>query len=223
VLLAEDLLLLLTDDTRGRLTARGDVVGFMLAGANLVELVLMGRVDGRLIVRDPAPTDDAVLDAALQDVIEGRGALSAVKLTTQRAKKLKETLYGRLVSRGMVRHERFLGLDRWPGQGSDHKVELRQRVIQALVEQRTPDTRTAALIALLHAIKHEPKIIYPRYARLSRIVDWVGLTPTHRRLIARGEEIANSHWAPEAMRDTIARIVEAIRYQAEWTRQDGGA
>jgi Golgi phosphoprotein 3 (GPP34) len=218
VLLAEDLLLLLTDDRRGTMTTRGDVVAIMLTGANLVELALMGRVEGRLRVRDPAPTDDAVLDATLQDVIASNGSSRPVlALKRQRAKKLRGTLYGRLVNRGMVRHEKGLFLECWPDQGSGHKVELRRRVIQALVEQTTPDTRTAALIALLHTIKHEPKIIDPGYAMSSRIVDWVGLTRAHRELIARGEEIANSNWAPEAMRYTIAGIIEATKRQAEWT------
>ncbi len=122
VLIAEDFLLLLSDDTSGRLSARGDVLGIMLAGANLVELALMGRVDlarvvkpvrfegmpwddkvnDRLFVRDPSPTDDAVLDAALQDVIASQGKLSVIRLPRQRAKNLQETLYERLVSGGMV-------------------------------------------------------------------------------------------------------------------------
>ena len=61
------------------------------------------------------------------------------------------------------------------GQDSGHKVEVRRRVIQALVYRTTPDTRSAALIALLHTIRHEPKIIYPRYAMWSQMVDWPGL------------------------------------------------
>jgi Golgi phosphoprotein 3 (GPP34) len=75
VLIAEDLLLLVTDDASGRLSAPVAQVDAGLGGANLVELTLMGKVDlsgagdagkpGRIIVRDPSPTGDAVLDAAL--------------------------------------------------------------------------------------------------------------------------------------------------------------
>jgi hypothetical protein len=43
LLLAEDLLLLLTDD-RGRLSAPSAEVDVLLVGANLVELALMGKV-----------------------------------------------------------------------------------------------------------------------------------------------------------------------------------
>jgi Golgi phosphoprotein 3 (GPP34) len=98
VLIAEDVLLLLTDDTSGRLsTARsGDAaveVEILLTGANLVELALMRRVDisrevkpirilgiwwddrrvDGPIVCDPSPTGDAVLDTALQIINRCQG------------------------------------------------------------------------------------------------------------------------------------------------------
>ena len=64
MLLAEDLLLLVTDDASGRLAAcLASQVDAGLGGANLVELTLLGKVDitgeqdqgkpGRIIVRDP--------------------------------------------------------------------------------------------------------------------------------------------------------------------------
>jgi hypothetical protein len=45
VLLAEDLLLLVTDDASGRLSAPADQVDAGLGGANLVELTLRNKVD----------------------------------------------------------------------------------------------------------------------------------------------------------------------------------
>src|SRR5215472_16621620 len=45
MLLAEDLLLLVTDDASGRLTADGVQVDAGLGGANLVELTLLGKVE----------------------------------------------------------------------------------------------------------------------------------------------------------------------------------
>ena len=65
MLLAEDLLLLLTDDATGRLSVSGEPANAGLGGANLAELTLRGQVDvsgdqdpgrrGRIIVRDPSP------------------------------------------------------------------------------------------------------------------------------------------------------------------------
>ena len=137
MLIAEDLLLLLTDDTSGRLSTYGAVAEILLTGANLVELALMGRVDisravepirflgipwdkrsvDRLIVRDPSSTGDAVLDATLQIATRGQGNLAWV--IRQRGKNLQMTLYKQLVRSGMIRHEQRTILavamvDRWP-------------------------------------------------------------------------------------------------------------
>jgi uncharacterized membrane protein YgcG len=217
VLIAEDLLLLLTDDTKGRLSTRGDLAGILLAGATLVELALMGRVDispepVRLIVRDRSPTGDAVLDATLETVIRWQGPPIHViqAVIGQSGQNMRKTLYERLVGTGTVRYERRRILrDRWPAQDSRHKVEMRGRVIQALVEQTTPDTRSAALIALLHTIRHEPELVDTRNYGMSE------------QLIARGEQIANSNWAPEAVHDSIDAIIAATRQRVLATRQSG--
>jgi Golgi phosphoprotein 3 (GPP34) len=207
VLLAEDLLLLLTDDTKGRLSARAVEVDILLAGANLAELALMGRVDispepVRLIVRDRSPTGDAVLDETLETVTRWQGPpIHVIQAVIGRSDKTgRTTLYERLVSMGTVRYERRRILrDRWPAQDSRHKVEMRGRVIQALVEQTTPDPRSAALIALLHTIQHEPELVDTRNYGISE------------QLIARGAQIANSNWAPEAIRHSIDAIIAATR------------
>ena len=228
MLLAEDLLLLLTDDTSGRLSAWEVKVDFLLAGANLVELALMGRVEGsrevkpirflginwqvdRLVVRDPSPTGDAVLDAALQIAIRSKGRLLwAIQKSRMN---LNWTLYMRLVSSGMVRDEStsLLGRDRWPVQDSRHIAEVRRPVIEALVGQTTPDTRSAALIALLHTIRHEPTIVGVGHrAEISRLIE------------RRGTVIARSSWAPEAVRDSIDAIIATTGKQARLAGEGGG-
>jgi aminopeptidase N len=75
---------------------------------------------------------------------------------------------------------------------------VRQLVTQALVQQTAPDARTAALIALLHALKCEHKIIDPRPYQLSR-----------QQLRARAEEIAKANWASEAVRTVISEMAAA--------------
>jgi Golgi phosphoprotein 3 (GPP34) len=152
MLLAEDLLLLVTDDDSGRLSVPGVQADAGLGGANLVELTLLGKVDvageqdpgkpGRIIVRDPSPPGDEVLDAALQ---------------------------------------------------------TRQLVTQALVQPSAPDERTAALIALLHALKCEHKVVDPRPYQLSR-----------RQLRARAAEVAQGNWASEAVRKAIDEMMAAV-------------
>ena len=87
MLLAEDLLLLLTDDDSGKLAASGAEVDVALGGALLVELALMERVDiagpdesvreGRLLVRNPGPTGDGLLDETLAAVGDDGGQEAA--------------------------------------------------------------------------------------------------------------------------------------------------
>lgn len=212
MLLAEDLLLLVTDDTSGRLSAPAAQVDAGLGGANLVELTLLNKVDlsgeadqgkpGRIIVRDPSPAGDEVLDAALEILITRQGSKPSTVIRPL-SKNLRHGLYQRLAGSGMIRagRGRTLGIfpaRTWPAQDSRHEEQVRQLVTQALVQQAVPDARTAALIALLHALKCEHKVIDPRPYQLSR-----------RQLRARAEEIALDNWASEAVRQAISEMIAA--------------
>jgi hypothetical protein len=212
MLLAEDLLLLVTDDTSGRLSAPAVQVDAVLGGANLVELTLLNKVDlsgegdqgkpGRIIIRDPSPVGDEVLDAALGIVIMRQGSKPSAVIRPL-SKHLRQGLYQRLAASGMIRagRGRTLGIfpvRTWPAHDARHEEQVRQLVTQALVQQTAPDARTAALIALLHALKCEHKIIDPRHHQLSK-----------RQLRARAEEVAMDNWASEAVRKAISEMVAA--------------
>src|SRR5215469_11537193 len=213
MLIAEDLLLLVTDDASGRLSAPVATVDAGLGGANLIELALRGKVDlsgeqdqgkpGRIVVRDPSPAEDAVLDAALKIVIAHQGQKPSMVIRPL-SRNLRQTLYQRLADSGVVRAERgkifgAFPFHRWPAQDASHEAEVRRLVTQALVQQEAPDTRTAALIALLHAVGCEDKIVDPRQYGLSR-----------RELRARAEEIAKGNWASEAVRKAIEQMMAAV-------------
>lgn len=228
LLLAEDLLLLLTDDTSGRLSVPSSEVDVLLVGANLVELTLMGKVDlsremrrdrfrffelgdpkwGRIIVRDPSPTGDEVLDATLEFAIAFQGRLPPAVIW-RLSKYHHQTLYWRLARRGMVHYKptRHLGPDRWQVHYSAYGAEVRRRVTQALVAGTPPDTQSAALIALMHTIRCEPKIVDPRLH---------GMSPS--QLFGRAEEIAGSNWAPEAIRSSIDAWIAATGSEAARAR-----
>ena len=112
MLLAEDLLLLVTNDATGRLSVSGEPVDAGLGGANLVELTLLGQVDvsgdqdqgkrGRIIVRDPSPPGDDVLDAALRILVERQGRKPSAVIRPL-GKNLRPALYQRLAARGVLR------------------------------------------------------------------------------------------------------------------------
>jgi hypothetical protein len=213
MLLAEDLLLLITDDASGRLAAAGSQVDAGLGGANLVELTLLGKVDitgeqdqgksGRIIVRDPVPPEDDVLDAALETLAARQGSKPSAVIGPL-GKNLRPVLYERLAAAGVLRAERgrALGLfptRTWPTQDPGHEAEVRQLVTQALVQPGEPDERTAALIALLHALRCEHKVVDPKAYQLSR-----------RQLRARAAEVAQGNWASEAVRKAIDEMMAAV-------------
>jgi len=213
MLLAEDLLLLVTDDASGRLSVSAAQVDAGLGGANLVELTMRNKVDlageqdpgkqGRIIVRDSSTAGDAILDAALEIVIAHQGNKPS-SVIGPLSKNLRQALYERLVSSGVVRAERgrILGVfpvHRWPAQDASHEAEVRRLVTQALVQQAAPDTRTAALIALVHALRCEDKIVDPQQYGLSK-----------RELRARTEEIAEGNWASKAVRKAIEEMTAAV-------------
>ena len=213
MLLAEDLLLLVTDDASGRLAAAGSQVDAGLGGANLVELTLLGKVDitgeqdqgkpGRIIVRDPAPPEDDVLDAALETLAARQGSKPSAVIGPL-GKNLRPVLYERLAAAGVLRAERGRALGifptrTWPTQDPGHEAEVRQLVTQALVQPGEPDERTAALIALLHALRCEHKVVDPKPYQLSR-----------RQLRARAAEVAQGNWASEAVRKAIDEMMAAV-------------
>ena len=211
--MAEDLLLLVTDDASGRLSAPAAQVDAGLGGANLVELTLRNKVDlsgegdqgkpGRIIVRDPSPAGDTVLDAALEIIIAHQGKKPSTVIRPL-SKNLRQSLYQRLADGGVVRAEqgRILGVfptHRWPAQDASHEAEVRRLVTQVLTQQTAPDGRTAALIALLHALRCEDKIVDPGQYGLSK-----------RELRARAEEVAKGNWASEAVRKAIEETTAAV-------------
>ncbi len=225
VLLAEDLLLLVTDDASGRLSAPVAEVDAGLGGANLAELTLMNKVGlsgegeggkaGRIIVCDPSPASDEVLDAALQVLIAHQGSKPSTVIGPL-SKSLRQRLYQRLAANGLVRpgQGRALGIfptHTWPAQDAQHKAQVRQLLTEVLVQQRAPDPRTAALIALVHALRYEHKIVDPGPYGLSK-----------RQLRARAEEIAKGSWASEAVRTAITEIIAAVAATSAVAASGGG-
>jgi Golgi phosphoprotein 3 (GPP34) len=213
VLIAEDLLLLLTDDAGGRLSVPAAQVDVALGGANLVELTLLNKVDlsgegdqgrsGRIIVRDQSPTGDGVLDAALEVVVAHAGK-KPVAVIRALSKNLRQILYERLAASGVVRAEegRILGVfptHRWPARDVRQEAEARELITGALMRRTAPDARTSALIALLHALRCEHKVVDARACGLSR-----------RQLRERAAEMARGDWASEAVRRAIDEMMAAI-------------
>jgi hypothetical protein len=213
LLLAEDLLLLLTDDETGRLVASSTEIEPALAGALLIELTLRGRVDvagpgqdvkeGRLVVHDATPTGDPLLDEALEKLagLAGKKPGAAIgKL----GGKLRPRLLERLVEKGILRQEKgtvfWLFPDsRWPAADAAHEREVRSRIESDLRNGLAGDERTGSLIALLHALRKVRKVVTPEAAGLSK-----------KELDANAKRIAEGDWASAAVRSAVDSMNAAV-------------
>ena len=226
MLLAEDLLLLLTDDRTGRPAASGNELDLALGGALLVELAMRERVEveegggifrgDRVMVKDAEPVGDEILDGALARLVakDGRRASDAVGLL---GKKVRRRLYDRLVARGVLRVHRgkVLGIfptEQWPAQDAGHEDEVRRRLVVAVQNGLAPDERTATLVSLLHALRRLHKAVEPQQAGMTR-----------RELTAAGKRIAEGDWASAAVRRAIDSANAALVAAAGGAAVAGGA
>jgi Golgi phosphoprotein 3 GPP34 len=210
MLIAEDLLLLLYDDQTGKPIVGSTQLDYGLAGAVLLELTMLGRIDiagrgenvkaGRLVVRNPAPTGDPILDQRLAIVTDKAGSKPA-NVIGKLSKQLREPVLQQLAARGILQAEqgRILGLfptTRWPAADARHEQEVRAALDSVLRVGTQPDQRTAALVALLHAVDAVPKIITT--------------APDKKALKRRAKEIAESAWAADAVRAAVQAVQAAV-------------
>ena len=209
MLIAEDLLLLFYDDESGRASFDGTKVSYALAGAVLVELSMLGRVDvarrgeavraGRIVIHDESPTGDDVLDTGLKRLSRAAGRKPKSVLGSLR-KGVREQLLERLADSGRMRREtiKILGLfpaTRWPCDDIVHKTRLRENLRSALVYGTQPDDRTAALISLLVAVDGITKVVPSDDKRATK---------------RRAKEISESDWASEAVRKAVQEVNSAV-------------
>jgi hypothetical protein len=213
MLIAEDLLLLLTNDETGKLAASPGEVDVALGGALLVELTLMQRVDlagsseqvqkGHLIVRDATATPDPLLDEALATVGQNRGK-KPQNVVTALGKRVRVRLYDRLAGRGLLRAQsgKILGIfprHNWPALDTSHEDAVRADLLTALQNAMAADPRTGALISLLLALNAVHKAVDPAAAGLSQ-----------REMNARAKRIAEGDWASGAVRHAIDSMHAAV-------------
>jgi hypothetical protein len=207
-LIAEDLLLLLLDDTSGAFSGTSYPQP-LFGGAVLIELAISGAVEveeKQSVWRSTKvhPTGRLPGDPLLRtsyDVVAAKPR-SAQDLVNRLGKGLRDQLADRLVERGILQREerKVLGLfprTRWPAVDSRHEDEVRGRLTAALVRGDEPDQRTGALVALLSAVD-----------RAQKVVDHEGLPS--REVRKRAKTIAEGAWAAKAVRDAISASTAAI-------------
>ena len=205
--LADKLMLLL-------LLENGKLLGYgfpdlMVGGAYLADLVLRERVAaagagepvkaGRLVVRSKAPTEDALLDAALQRLLDkpGRTPNAAVQLVSKGA---RLDVLRRLAADGIVSESRrkALGMfpvSSWPTVDGRPAANLKRELQRVVDGSARPDPEQAVLVSLLltGGVLHKA-------------------LPTNDRKSqkARAKQLAQGDWAPAETRKTLQDIASGV-------------
>jgi Golgi phosphoprotein 3 len=206
----EEIVLLALDDTTGALLPMPAMAfSYAIAGAVLCDLALLNRIDtdpNQLVVLDPTPTGDPLLDDALAAIVAAPKPVSAslwIGAISERARHLEAAALDRLVGRGVLRctEKKFLwvfGVRRYPGVDNQERTEVRTRLTSLILGEDLPDPRDATLISLLTACRLAP-VIFPGpqfAARSDRLA-------TLAKMDLVGREVA-------ASLDAIARALTAL-------------
>lgn len=205
--LADELALLVYDDTSGALRAGSQQVDYGLAGAVMTELMLAGRVtvpQRHVEVTDPRPTGDPEFDHALAQLRSARRARPPKDWIGPLSKGLRQRRLDALVAGGLLRREqrRVLGLFSrtvYPGAAGPapmtQRHEIRGRLQAAVAAAGPVDQRTAALCALVRATR----------------VERVAVPDRPRREVRAGlKAVVDQSWPADAVRKALAEMDAAL-------------
>lgn len=157
---AEEFLLLAHDEESGDFAEIGfQVMSSVLAGAALMDLALQGRIDSdqhHLILVDPKPVDEPILDFCLARIAETREPKSIQDWLTALAihgARLRSLTIDRLLARGILEraNKRFLWVFHtrvYPLIDERETVEVKRRIADILFTDDIPDPRDTFLLAL---------------------------------------------------------------------------
>jgi Golgi phosphoprotein 3 len=159
--LAEELLLLATNERGSTESGAWASLDNGIAGARLLELSLAGRLalgeKGAIVVADERPTGDELADEALARIADSERSRNAKHWVSKLASgKVRKQVLSRLDDRGVLAAERskFLGLvprTRHVEVDPGPEREVRERLHGAVLGDEAADPRTVALAGLVKA------------------------------------------------------------------------
>ncbi len=166
----EEILLLLLRDEGGKFVpVPGIALDNALAGGVLMDLALENRIDTdpeRLVLVDPTPVGDSLLDPTLAAIAAGeqRDALYWVGQTALRAAEIRREALSRLVERGVLEHDEgsFLWVfrsRRYPVIDGRAEREVKLRILGVLLSDDIPDPRDVVIIGLADACGLLPELL----------------------------------------------------------------
>lgn len=209
--IAEEFLLLAYDNETGKARVGATELTTALAGAAIVELTLDGALrlteadepgvkKGRLVTTGTGSGDPRL--AELVAVSDGRKPKDAVRKVggygswRSRSRDLREALLRDLAEAGEITEAhgtvwKLFPTTTWRPTPGGTKADVEARVRAAVLDDTTPDDRTAALISILHAVGLLPKLLPEADKRAVR---------------RRGKAISESEWGGPAVRKAIQEI-----------------
>ena len=160
----EELMLFLLKNEKGEFVHVRDLsLECALAGGVLMDLALEHRIDtdlNQLVVTDPTPLQDDLLDPTLARIVEAtetRDARYWIEQTSEHADEIRKRALARLVERGILRQEAdrsLLGLRRkrrYPIIDGRAAWEVKLRIMGVLFSDEIPDPRDIVIICLTDA------------------------------------------------------------------------
>ena len=192
----EIVLLLLSEDTGALDRFSNHSMNYVLAGATLMDLTLENRLDNdqqHLILIDPTPLGDPLLDPTLADIAKNPAETDIrhwVERIAKRGDSLRTKVLERLVKRGILEsaEEGFLFLSssfarahRYPVLSKDAEQDVRLRIMRLLFSEDIPAPNDIVIVCLIHACrlfdnllnKRELDEVQPRIELLTKM-DLIG-------------------------------------------------
>ncbi|MDE2763900.1 MAG: GPP34 family phosphoprotein [Gemmatimonadota bacterium] len=180
---AEEIMLLLLDDEGARFLRVPDwSLRYALAGGVLMDLALEDRIDTdleKLILVDPTPLGDEILDPALAGIAAAaetrdahRDARFWVEREANRADEIREAAIESLIARGILerREGRFLWVfrsRRYPLVDGKAEREVKLRIMEVLFSDVVPTPRDVVIICLADACGIFTELLSRREVRLA--------------------------------------------------------
>ncbi|MGW9158226.1 GOLPH3/VPS74 family protein [Microbacterium sp. NPDC055665] len=204
-LFVEDVMLLLFQPDSGSIAGE-NILFYVLGGAALGDLALQERIEvrkegaltNRIHALESHAAPDEVLAPALEYIEQKPRDVQTVLAAI--GPNLRAPVLDRLVERGDLTREQGRSLGIFPttklALGSDRRAALIERVRSVLTDGETPDTRTAASIALLSASGTLPQF--------NGEIPWSGDVYTRAKTIERGD------WGAAAAAEAVTRTMSAV-------------
>ena len=223
---AEELLLLLHSDNSGYFVPIPEWrMSCALAGGVLLDLSLEDRIDSdleSLILVDPTPTGDSLLDPSLEEIAgaggEGRSPRYWVERIALRADEISDEAISRLVRKGIFESDaggfwtlskKVTRTGRYPLVDGRAGEEIKSRIFRVLFDEDMPEPRDLAIIGLVHYCDGFRAMLEPdEYEEAKDLIElYSGID-----LIARAIALAarSSYRPPESMRAARRRPMPGV-------------